>query len=68
MEDVADKKVKTRKTRRDGAGATRRSAEVGAHFGVEWEPCQHWLRTMGMKIFCPEVGEFDSAGTEPRLA
>src|ERR1035441_3303968 len=40
------------------ADATRASAEGGAYFGVQSEPCQYWPRMTGVKIFCQEVAEF----------
>ena len=57
MKDAKEQNLRTRKTRKGPTGATQLSAEADAQIGVEWEPCQQWLRTMGMRIFRPEVAE-----------
>ena len=56
MKDAKEQNLRTRKTRRGPTVAKELSTEADAQFG-EWEPCQQWLRTMGMRIFRPELAE-----------
>ena len=57
MKDAKEQNLRTRKTRRGPTVAKELSAEADAQMFLEWEPCQQWLRTMGMRIFRPELAE-----------
>ena len=57
MKNAEEQNLRTRKTRRGPTVAKQLSAEADAQMFLEWEPCQQWLRTMGMRIFRPELAE-----------
>jgi hypothetical protein len=57
MKDAKEQNLRTRKMRKGPTAAKHLFAEADAQIGVEWEPCQQWLRTMGMRIFRPELAE-----------